>query len=175
VLILRDVLSWRSAEVARLLDLSVPAVNSALQRARETLSRRGHHADRRVELTHATSAGLLERYVRAWEAADVHGLVALLREDALLSMPPRPSVAGDGAIGDFLESAIFSDGARMRLVPAAANQRAAFVAYRQRAPDAPFDAFAVLVLEELDGAIARLDAFVDPRVLARFGPRHLPR
>ena len=90
-------------------------------------------------------------------------------------MPPRPSVAGARAIGEFLETAIFIDGARMRLVPTAANRRAAFMAYREGALEVPSEAFALLVLEEVDGVIARLDAFVDPRVLARFGPSHLPR
>ena len=178
VLILRDVLSWRSAEVAALLDLSVPAVNSALQRARATVSRRGRRPDRvnpAVDPTPGQPIGLFERYVRAWEAADVPGLVALLREDALLSMPPRPQVSGAGAIGEVLATSIFIDGRRMRLVPTAANRRVAFMSYLQRRPDAPFEAFALLVLEEVEGSIARLDAFVDPRVLARFGPSHLPR
>ena len=96
-LVLRDVLSWRAAEVAGLLDLSVPAVNSALQRARATVSRRYGQPGRsgpRVAPAQPQPGGLLERYVRAWESADVAGLVALLREDALLTMPPRPSVAG---------------------------------------------------------------------------------
>ena len=63
----------------------------------------------------------------------------------------------------------------MRLVPTAANRRDAFMAYRQVRPDAPFEAFALLVLEDAGGSISRLDAFVDPRVLARFGPSRLPR
>jgi len=120
------------------------------------------------------SVGLLERYVRAWESADIAGLVALLREDALLSMPPRPAVAGAGAIGDFLERSILGDGRRMRLVPTSANRRHAFLAYVQGRPGGPFDAFALLVLDEDGRSISRLDAFVDPRVLARFGPSRLP-
>src|SRR5204863_1444242 len=89
VLILRDVLSWHASEVATLLDLSVPAVNSALQRARSTLAGRYRAPGAKPQGREASEPGhlraLVERYVRAWESADVAGLVALLRDDAVLS------------------------------------------------------------------------------------------
>jgi RNA polymerase sigma-70 factor, ECF subfamily len=173
VLILRDVLSWRAAEVAALLDVSVPAVNSALQRARETVGRREERGGRSLEVSAAQGRGhlgsLLERYVRAWESADVPGLVALLREDALLSMPPRPSVSGATRIGDFFEASIFVGGRRMRLVPTASNRRPAFLAFARSGENGPWNAFTLLVIEADARSIARIDAFVDPAVLIRFG------
>src|ERR1700730_8394917 len=84
VLLLRDVLTFHAAEVAALLDMSVAAVTSALQRARATL-RLSYSPSRTPVPGH-----LLQRYVQAWEAADVSALVAMLREDAVLAMPPMP-------------------------------------------------------------------------------------
>jgi RNA polymerase sigma-70 factor (ECF subfamily) len=100
VLVLRDVLGWSAAEAADLLDASVPAVNSALQRARATIER--ELGVRPVRGARSGEQALLERYVDAWERADMDGLVALLRQDAVLSMPPGPSVSGATAIGAFL-------------------------------------------------------------------------
>lgn len=96
-------LGWSSAEAAQLLDTSVPSINSALQRARATLESR-YTADRPITPPAPTDThrALLERYVRTWEAADLDGFVALLREDAVLSMPPfREWYAGREAIRCF--------------------------------------------------------------------------
>src|ERR1700694_5751103 len=104
VLLLRDVLTFRAAEVAALLDISVAAVSSAQQRARATLRRNYRSAGQSpatVTAGRPSPRNLLERYVRAWEAADVAGLVALLLEDAVLTMPPKPTVVGARAIVDF--------------------------------------------------------------------------
>ncbi len=155
VLLLRDVLAFRGAEVARLLETSVQAVNSTLQRARLTL--RGGYARPRL----VSSPNMLERYVRAWEAADVVSLVALLREDAVLAMPPRPAVVGARAIGRFLAESIFPI-APMRLVAAHANQSPAFIAYMQERR------FALLVIDCDGERITRIHAFADPQVVARF-------
>jgi RNA polymerase sigma-70 factor (ECF subfamily) len=176
VLVLRDVLSWRAAEVARLLDLSVPAVNSALQRARATVSRRyGQPGRSGPRVAPAPQhGGLLERYVRAWESADVAGLVALLREDALLTMPPRPSVAGAGAIGEFLAASMLDATRPMRLLATRANGSPAFLAYANPGRGERFDAFALMVLTHDGHLVAQIDAFADPDVLGRFGPPCLP-
>ena len=155
VLLLRDVLAFRGEEVAHLLETSVQAVNSALQRARATLG--GSYVRPRP----VNSSKLLERYVRAWEAADVVSLVALLREDAILAMPPRPAVFGGRAIGDFLGESIFSI-APMRLVPARANQGPAFLALMGERR------FALLCID-VDGERVRgIHAFADPKVTGRF-------
>jgi RNA polymerase sigma-70 factor (ECF subfamily) len=97
VLILRDVLGWTGAETAELLETTVTAVNSALQRARATIE--AEAPARAVAPGRRTQRELLRRYVDAWERADMHALVALLREDAVLRMPPGPEVAGARAIG----------------------------------------------------------------------------
>ena len=155
VLLLRDVLAFRGAEVARLLETSVQAVNSSLQRARATL--RGSYSRPKL----ADPPNLLERYVRAWEAADVVGLVALLREDAVLTMPPKPSVIGAQSIAGFLAEAIFAI-APMRLISARANNGPAFAAYMQER------LFALLVIDGDGERISHLRAYADPRALARF-------
>ena len=170
VLLLRDVLMLRAAEVAVLLDTSVPAVNSALQRARATL--RGRYRPSRSSPTDGTlergkMRTLLERYVRAWEASDVAGLVALLREDAILGMPPRPAVSGAKPIGDFLATSIFAS-ASMRLLETRANGGPAFAAYAHERGGVRFKAFALLVLHIDGGRISTIDAFRDTRLFASF-------
>jgi RNA polymerase sigma-70 factor (ECF subfamily) len=102
VLILRDVLGWTGAEVAELLDSTVAGVNSALQRARATIE--DVLPVRSVAPGRTTERELLRRYVDAWERADMEALVALLREDAVLSMPPQAAIVGAAAIGAFFHS-----------------------------------------------------------------------
>jgi RNA polymerase sigma-70 factor (ECF subfamily) len=162
VLLLRDVLVFRASEVAALLDVSVPAVNSAHQRARATL-----RASYSSPAQSSSSSNLLERYVRAWETADVAGLIAMLREDAVLAMPPKPMVVGARQIGDFLNESIFAIGP-MRLLEAHANGSPAFAAYVQGRAGNRFVLFALLVIAGDDHQITRIDAFSDPRALARF-------
>ena len=99
VLILRDVLGWTGAETADLLETTVTAVNSALQRARATIE--AEAPARVVAPGRRTQRELLRRYVDAWERADMQALVALLREDAVLTMPPEGAIAGAGAIAAF--------------------------------------------------------------------------
>ena len=165
VLLLRDVLTFRASEVAALLDMSVPAVNSALQRGRATL-RDGYRGPAQPRIDKAVPS-LLERYVRAWEAADVAGLVSLLRHDAVLGMPPRPAVIGARQIGDFLAESIFSGGL-MRLVETHANGSPAFAAYAKGQSHGRYVLFALLVIAGTGDQITRIDAFSDPRALAPF-------
>lgn len=173
VLILRDVLSWRATEVAELLDLTVPAVNSSLHRARTTVSDRYRPAGRtRGTAPVREKAGLrslLERYVRAWEMADVAGLVALLRDDAVVSMPPGVIVEGAAAIAAFLESSVFVDGMRIRLLPVRANLGPAFVVCSAAAADSALRPYAVVLVDTDGTRIARMSVFADPRLVARFG------
>lgn len=170
VLLLRDVLVFRAAEVAAVLDMSVPAVNSAQQRARATL-RRNYDSSEQSRTTVAAGRqsprNLLERYVRAWEAADVAGLVALLRDDAVLTMPPKPTVIGARPIADFLAESIFTT-APMRLFETHANGSPAFAAYFQELAGNRLSLFALLVIAGDGHQITHIRAFADPRVLARF-------
>src|SRR6266852_5416851 len=90
VLLLREVLDWPASEVAEWLNLSVPAVNSTLQRARRTLHQLHMFPEAPFTLASTQLQNLLDRYVDLWEQADIPGLVALLREDAWFTMPPMP-------------------------------------------------------------------------------------
>lgn len=151
-LILRDVLGWKASEVADLLGTSVAAVNSALRRAR--VSMRGYQADRKSSgaADSKETATLLWRYVDAWQAADAAGLAALLREDALITMPPLPLwYQGRAAIRWFFETQLFIGDARgrFRLVSTRANGSPAFATY-QRSEDGRYrlGALQVLTIEQ---------------------------
>jgi RNA polymerase sigma-70 factor (ECF subfamily) len=182
VLLLRDVLAFHASEVAAILGLSVPAVNSALQRARARLDGRdgpsgaragGAAAPRRAGGAAVrppdVSPRIIERFTRAWEAADIAALVRMLRDDARLAMPPRPAIVGARAIAAFLEAAIFAGFDRRLLVPVSANGAAAFVVYAGR-DGGELERTSLLVPAFADLQIARIDAVVDPRVLDRFAP-----
>jgi RNA polymerase sigma-70 factor (ECF subfamily) len=160
VLILRDVLGWTAAEVAVLLESTVPAVNSALQRARATVD--AHLPDARPRAAAAEERELLARYVEAWDRDDVDGLVALLREDAVLRMPPQQQVSGAGAIiGFFRDTAAGGSLTQMRLVPTRANGQPALVAHRRTA-GGELIGHGVLVLGVSGCSVDAVDAFIDP-------------
>lgn len=151
-LILRDVLGWRASEVAELLGTSVAAVNSVLRRAR--VSMRSYESQRKSSGVAPAdqTAALLSRYVDAWQAADAAGLVALLREDALITMPPLPLwYQGRAAIRWFFEIQLFTGDARgrFRLVATRANGSPAFATYqRDEAGAYRLGALQVLTLEQ---------------------------
>ncbi|MGR6317930.1 sigma-70 family RNA polymerase sigma factor [Micromonospora soli] len=173
VLILRDVLRWRADEVADLLDASVPAVNSALQRARATLA---GVRDGRPDLGPALDPAdrdLLDRYVDAFARYDIDALVALLRDDAVQSMPPYPMwLRGAAEIGRWLRGP--GAGCRgSRLVRITANGGSALAQYRPD-PAGGHRAFSIQLLDVSGGRISRLTHFLDLRLFARFGlPPHL--
>ena len=163
VLILRDVLGWSGPEVASLLETTDAAVNGALQRARTTVedvvpARSAAHLSPR-----SAERELLSRYVAAWERGDLDGLVALLREDALLSMPPQPAVVGGAAMGAFFARACGGLGT-LAATETWANGRPA-VLLRERDGGA---AHRLLVLSVADGVVAGVDAYGAPEVLAAF-------
>jgi RNA polymerase sigma-70 factor (ECF subfamily) len=171
-LLLRDVMGWSATETAGQLEASLASVNSALQRARATLRRQfptGRPSSQPAP--DDRQRVLLERYVRAWEGADVDGLVALLREDAVLSMPPWPHwYAGRDAIGAFFAWAWRPAGAGpFRLVPTAANCQPAFAAYGGGSGGNDWRAHAIQLLTFEDDAIAALTNFRDPALFAAFG------
>jgi RNA polymerase sigma-70 factor (ECF subfamily) len=175
VLILCEVLRWRAAEVAELLDASVAAVNSALQRARATLA--AVPAERRPHTVGADQAGLLARYVDTFERYDVSSLVTLLHEDAVQSMPPYAMwIRGAPNIGRWLLGP--GAGCRgSRLLPAGtAGGCPAFGQYRPDPDGAGHRPWALHVLEISDGRIGGFHAFLDTdRLFPAFGlPARLP-
>ncbi len=167
VLILRDVLGWSSPEVAELLESTTAATNSALQRARATIEL--HLAAPAPATPAGTERELLGRYVDAFARDDVDGLVALLREDAVLRMPPQPSLRGAAAIVKFLrETAAGGDLARVRLTATRANGRPAVAAHR-RTDSGGLVPHGILVFEVVGERISGIDAFIDPSLLPVFG------
>jgi RNA polymerase sigma-70 factor (ECF subfamily) len=177
VVILRDVLGWQASECAALLDASVAAINSAHQRARETLATRADGFDRAPRADAATAA-LLSRYVRAWELADVGALVALLHEDATLAMPPLPQwLAGAPAIGASIEAMVFAPAGPngFRLVAVEANGQPAFAAYERDRERGGWRAAGVHVIDVRGDRIAGIVAFLDSGLFGAFGlPPGLP-
>ena len=174
VLILHDVLGWKAQEVAALLDITIAAVNSSLQRARATL-KKNHYSPKspgRVGVDSSESADLLVRYVEAWETADSARLTSLLREDAILSMPPVPAwYQGRNRIKEFLDSFLFKREAqrRFRLVATRANGCPAFAVY-QLDDSGSYQPAALQILIIEGGQIVRIDDFLalDEKLFARF-------
>jgi RNA polymerase sigma-70 factor (ECF subfamily) len=171
VLILRDVLRWKASEVAELLDASEVSVNSALQRARATLSEQDLAAagpDLNDELQ-----ALLGRYVEYFERYDIESLVSLLHEDATQTMPPWPlRLLGSDEIATWLLGP--GNGCRgSRLLPLQVNGSPGFAQYR-RSPDGGYEPFSIQVLEIVDGRIQALNHFVEPQLFAEFGLPHNP-
>ena len=170
--LLRDVLGWSAAESAQLLDSSVASVNSALQRARATLGSR-FPTGQPVSLppTDERQQALLRRYVQAWERVDLDGFVSLLREDAVLSMPPwREWYLGRQAIRGFFGWAWAElGGGPFRLVPIGANRQPAFAEYAPDPQRPGRAAHAIQVLTLRGDGIAALTGFRDPRLFGAFG------
>jgi RNA polymerase sigma-70 factor (ECF subfamily) len=179
VLLLRDVLDWSALETAHLLETSVAAVNSALQRARSTLERHYPTASfRDQQPVDADRRDLLERYVRAWEGSDLDGFVALLRDDALVTMPPyREWYRGRAAIRTFFTWVWASTGGGpYLLVPIGANGQSGYAQYDASPDRREWRAHAIQLLTWRDNAIATLTVFRDTRMFAAFGqPAVLPR
>ena len=173
VLILRDVLGWQAQDCAELLELSVAAVNSSLQRARDTLQSqkaRSPHVVRNLD--DIAGRALLARYVQAWERADVPALVSLLHEDATLAMPPLSEwLRGAASIGASLAAMVLPPEARgtLRLLPTGANGLPAFAAYRQDTAGGPFRPMALHVLELEGGEVTAIVAFLDGSLFSSFG------
>jgi RNA polymerase sigma-70 factor (ECF subfamily) len=167
VLIFRDVLGWTSPEVAELLETSVAAVNSALQRARAAIDQ-DVSAPARAPAERAERE-LLGRYVDAFDRDDMDALVALLREDATLRMPPQSSVIGAVEIARFFHDTVAGgDLTRIRLTPTWANGRPA-VAIQLLTEDRGLIPHGISVLEIEGEQIVGIDAFIDPTLLPRFG------
>jgi RNA polymerase sigma-70 factor (ECF subfamily) len=170
VLVLRDVLGYRAAEVAEMLATSDASVNSLLRRARAAFEARLPAAGReRAPLpTSEGQRALLARFATAVEAGDIAGMVALLTADAWLTMPPLPhAYQGHGAILEFLQTTAERRGAPLRLMPTRANSQPAFACYLSGAGAA--SAYAIFVLT-LDGdRVSAITWFAGSGVFRQFG------
>jgi RNA polymerase sigma-70 factor, ECF subfamily len=174
VLILSDVLDWRASEVAKLLDMTVSAVNSALHRARTTLAKQ--HPTSKTLLastpTDDSTRTLLNQFVQAWEAADVTRLTALLKEDVILMMPPSPSwYVGRASVSLFLASNVFARETRgcWRLQATRANSQPAFGVYLRDETSGVYQAVGIEVLALEKVQIATMISFLNPAFVSYFG------
>jgi RNA polymerase sigma-70 factor (ECF subfamily) len=171
VLILAEVLRWKAAEVAELLDTSVASVNSALQRARATLEQTSASATEAPGELEASQKELLSRYVQAFEQYDMEALTSLLREDATQSMPPYDMwLAGrDDVLAWWVGPGIGCQGSKVIPAPAA-NGTVAFGQYKPAESGSGYEPWALQVLE-LDGdQIVELTFFLDTeRLFPLFG------
>ena len=173
VLVLRDVLGYRSADVADMLDASEVSVKSALQRARATLAQRLPDRDRAPMPASARERELVGRFADAVESGDVDGVVALLTDDALLTMPPLPiEYQGHDPIGAFLRHRAELRGAALRVVPVRANTQPAFGCYLPDPHSAVARPWGMIVLTLTGDAVSAITWFADTGVFRRFG---LPR
>ena len=156
VLILRDVLGWSARETAEILETSVAAANSALQRARATVQ---EHPTRRPERPATEDEQrLLEGFIDTHERADTEGAIALLREDVRVTMPPHPWLfEGIQAVRELMASA--ESAGEWRLVATRANRMPAAASYLRQEGDTEFRAFKLDVLRVVDGKIAEVTTF----------------
>jgi RNA polymerase sigma-70 factor, ECF subfamily len=176
ILLLREVLEWEAREVAEWLNLSVPAVNSALQRARRALQQRNIESETTNTRSGTHGAALLDRYMALWEQDDIPGFVALLREDAWFTMPPLPAWAqGRAAIATLFQTPLFTHARQRRLLPTRANGSPAFGLYRREPGTDVYQLFGLVVLGVEGEQIASLVAFLELSNLSAFAlPPTLP-
>jgi RNA polymerase sigma-70 factor (ECF subfamily) len=176
VLLFRQVLGWSAADVAVALDTSVPAVNSALQRARATLEKTPDHRRSSTSRLDADGSRMVAKYVAAWEAGDIDGIVAMLTEDATHAMPPwsswfvgrevlRTLYAGYPIWGGNPGPGFF------RILPIALNGALGFAEYCREARDVPYKALALTVatLDRSGDFIVDKVSFVTPDLFEPFG------
>jgi RNA polymerase sigma-70 factor (TIGR02960 family) len=174
-LVLRDVLGFRTAEVAEMLDTGEASVKGALQRARATLEARlpAPNRDRAPRPNSARERQLVGRFGDAVQKGDIDDIVAVLTDDALLTMPPQPlEYQGHEAIAGFLRQRADLRGTPLRVVPTRANTQPAFGCYLPDAQAAIARPYGLIVLTLAGDAVAAITWFTDTGVFPYFG---LPR
>lgn len=167
VLILSDVLDFSAKEVADVLDVTVSAAKSALFRARQTLAEAHTPAAADAQI----DAPLLQRYVDAWQHADVEALVVLLKDDATFSMPPIPVwYQGQPAIRWLLGCTVFAGAPERswKLLPTRANGRPAFGLYKYDDGDGQFKAYGIQVVTFVGGQVADITTCINPALFCSF-------
>jgi RNA polymerase sigma-70 factor (ECF subfamily) len=167
-LILRDVLSFSASEAAEILGTTVVSVNSSLQRARTRVKEAGARQEVLREPSAAEQRAWVDRYMKAFEHADVEGLKRLLTEDVVMEMPPMVNwFAGPGNYGLFMEWVFEVAGTDWRLTAVAANGQPGFAAY-QRVGDG-YELHTLQVFTVTAEGISRNSVFQDAEVFASFG------
>ncbi|MEV4473819.1 sigma-70 family RNA polymerase sigma factor [Nonomuraea sp. NPDC049504] len=169
VLVLRDVLRWKAAEVAEAVGVSTAAVNSLLQRARAQLDEVAPSIDDPVEPLTSEQRDLLDRYVAAFENYDVDGLVHLFTEDAVWEMPPFTGwYQGPESIAELTRTQCPAERAGdLRLVPVAANGQPAFAVYHRK--DGVYGQFAIMVLTLSGDRVSHVGMFFEEQLFETFG------
>lgn len=173
VLILRDVLGWKVDELGILFDQPVTAINSLLQRARYTMKKVYSRAEHPSPIRDEQTAELVARFAQAWEASDTAGLIALLSEDAILTMPPLPAwYQGRDVIKEFLDTHIFSalqTDQLFRVTAIHANGCPALASY-QLDEAGTYRPGAIIIFSIKDNQITQIDDFLalDNRLFLRF-------
>jgi RNA polymerase sigma-70 factor, ECF subfamily len=173
--VLRDVLDWSAREVAELLDDTVPAVNSALQRGRDRLER--ERDERSLARAHAPANAaeeerVMRRFQEAWAAVDFDGIVSLLADDALLTMPPESlRFEGSTQIGAFFATVPLDGQLRkIKLAPTRANGQPALAAYADEHDDGEYEAYGVMVFAIRGDRIDGITGFArQPALFTRLG------
>jgi RNA polymerase sigma-70 factor (ECF subfamily) len=177
VLVLRDVLQWKAAEVANAIDTSTAAVNSLLQRARAQLDAVGpSEDDELVPPDSPETKDLLDRYIAAFEAYDVDELVRLFTDDAIWEMPPFDGwYQGPEAIGTLTRVQCPAERAGdMRFIALTANGQPAAALYMRNPETGVHEAFQLHVLDIKPGGVSHVVAFLDTELFDKFGlPEHL--
>jgi RNA polymerase sigma-70 factor (ECF subfamily) len=175
VLILRDVLRWRTAEVAELLGTTTTTVNGMLQRARARLEQAAPDEDQIHEPADPADRALLDKYATAFQNADITAVMQLLRDDAVFEMPPEPTwFTGRELIARFLQSRVLTEPGRFQMIPTAANGQHALAAYL-RDHDGVYRAHSICVLTIAASRVARVTSFNDPGLFPAFGlPQAVP-
>lgn len=173
-LLLHDVMGWPASDVAASLETTVASVNSALQRARSTVAEK---TARRATPSAADTTSTIERYVLAWERGDADGLARVLRDDALLAMPPVPTwFDGREAIVGFFAGFVLAQGMAFKLrVARSTNGCVAIASYREQSGAFVADGLHVIELDER-GAIDSIVVFMgEAPVLAQGLPGLIER
>lgn len=176
VLLLRDVLKWRAAEVAELLETTTASVNSSLQRARAQLKQVTPTEESVEEPRTAEQRELLERYVVAFERKDISAIVGLFTQDAVWEMPPFLNwFRGPEHIGELIRTNCPAGPGDMRLIPAELNGQPAYAMYLRESEGAPFLPWNIHVITVRGGAVRHVVAFFDHTLFERFGlPNEVP-
>jgi RNA polymerase sigma-70 factor (ECF subfamily) len=179
VLILRDVLGFSARETAEALETTPVSVDSALQRAHKAIDERVPAQTQQATLRALGDSKLREivnGFADAWERNDVDTVIAMLADDARMTMPPQPSwYRGRDAIATFLRGWPLAQDKRFRLLPTSANGQPALAGYIWDKQTSSFEGESIIVLTLRDTSIEEITAFRTPALFPHFGlPEQLP-